>query len=402
MIWLIWGRFYMMMRCMRLAFVHDWLYYMAWAEQVFLEMIHDNLNKYPGNHYKIFTLFSDKTSLTIDGNHISIVTALPRWLFQLFVRSDRTKIPWLSKLFDYRNLMFWYPLLIRILRFKLRLYQYDHLFISSFAVAKNIVSSSWWCTSHTVHLHAQSPFMYIHNHFRSNLSKLVFPIKQLYQIAYRYLKPWDIKPRIYHTITANSYYTAWLMKRIYHIDSDSVVYPRLQSEFLTYPILSPRSDAEYDIFVGRLVCFSKHVDILIQAYNKLEKKLMIIWSWPDEQYLKSLAWPTITFLGRVSDVHTRCELISKARFLVNITLESFGYVTAEALCLWTPVIGFDQWATPELVRPTMGEWVLIAKQDVDTLVTTIKKAWPIHRDRHLISSQARSRFVSTTLTWSVK
>jgi len=170
----------------------------------------------------IFTMFSDKKELIIDNQTIQIISALPRWVFAIFVYFDKHKTPFFSRLLDYRNLMFFYPLLIWILKLKIKVYKPKQVVISSFAVAKNAASyqlpatspsnenkaGSWELGAGSVTLHAQSPFMYIHNHYQSNLHKLKFPIKQFYQLAHRYLSPRDLKHRHYDTITANSHYTA--------------------------------------------------------------------------------------------------------------------------------------------------------------------------------------------------
>ena len=365
-------------------------------------------------------MFSDKHFLEIDGYKIPIISALPRRIFAIFVFFDKHKVWGLSKLFDYRNLMFFYPLLIWILQLKIKAYKPDEIHISSFAVAKNIApfnATALQCCSTTAHwsiealkhwgnvtLHAQSPFMYIHNHYQSNLSKLTFPIKQFYQLAHRYLRPWDTKPRHYDKITANSSYTAWLIEEIYGFENIEIQYPKLDPLFFSYPLV--RSKSDYFIFVGRLVCFSKQVDVIIQAFNKTGQKLKIIWSWPDEQYLKSIAKSNIEFLGRVSDPQQRCELISNARALVNITLESFGYVTAESLCLGTPIIGYNQWATPELVLGSHGlrtkSWILIQNQTNNTLTHTLEEFEEYERDYSKIAEQARNKFQSSDLIFKLK
>jgi hypothetical protein len=165
----------------KVTFVHDWLYYIAGAEQVFFDLIHDQIRRdeasphpktnsghpktnsghpnvdsnRPQNainqsqiQYKIYTMFSNKHFLSLSADRhdindikIPIVTALPRRVFAVFVFFDQHKIPFLSKLLDYRNLMFFYPLLIRILRQKIKKYTPNEIHISSFAVAKNVADN---------------------------------------------------------------------------------------------------------------------------------------------------------------------------------------------------------------------------------------------------------------------
>jgi len=129
--------------------------------------------------------------------------------------------------------------------------------------------------------------MYIHNHYTNNLKKLRFPIKQLYQFAHRFLSPWDLQQRHYDSISANSAYTAGLMEDIYTLQTNQILYPKLDPLFSQFPIQTERSD--YFVFIGRLVTFSKQVDIIIHAFNENGHKLIIIGSGPDEHYLQSIA-----------------------------------------------------------------------------------------------------------------
>lgn len=85
----------------------------------------------------IFTLYSDRDYLEIPASSpsplldsrgvtarhsvikIPIVTALPRWLNNLFRRADETKPRLISSIIDYRNLMPLFPELMKILSWKL-------------------------------------------------------------------------------------------------------------------------------------------------------------------------------------------------------------------------------------------------------------------------------------------
>jgi len=93
---------------MKFAFVHcriaQW-----WALSVLKDLIDEQ--KWI-EHATVFTLFSDTKQLTTKHHTVKVVTALPTWINQLFLRCSTHKIPLLSRLFDYRNLMFFYPSLM--------------------------------------------------------------------------------------------------------------------------------------------------------------------------------------------------------------------------------------------------------------------------------------------------
>jgi glycosyltransferase involved in cell wall biosynthesis len=56
--------------------------------------------------------------------------------------------------------------------------------------------------------------------------------------------------------------------------------------------------------------------------------------------------------------------------LINITKESFGISTAEAMLLWVPVLWYNQWATPELLDEKSG--ILIDNKEQNTIVQAIE------------------------------
>lgn len=346
-------------------------------------------------------MFADKHFLSIQDLQIPIITALPRWQFVLFAFFDNHKTPILSKIFDYRNLMFFYPLLVNRLRNKINNFHADEVHISSFAVAKNVLPLGSKSNKFKTFLRLQSPFMYIHNHFSSNLAKLKFPIKQIYQFAASYLKPRDLQPRKFANIgtTSNSKYTSSLLKNIYGIAESTIEYPKLDNNFFTPAIQSQRSD--YFVFVGRLVSFSKQVDIIIHAFNELGIPLKILGSGPDEQYLKSIAKSNIQFLGRMSDPVQKAEIIGNAQGLVNITLESFGYVTAESLCVGTPVIGYNAGATVELIDSDHNG-ILLQNQNKEELIKAIKHFQKQKWNYNQIAEDARAKFEASSLKFELK
>lgn len=197
------------------------------------------------------------------------------------------------------------------------------------------------------------------------------------------------------------------MEDIYTLQTNQILYPKLDPLFSQFPIQTERSD--YFVFIGRLVTFSKQVDIIIHAFNENGHKLIIIGSGPDEHYLQSIAWPNIEFLGRIADPEKRCEIIWKACWLVNITMESFGYVTAESLCLGTPVLGYIKWATKEIIADCRDallvrkqNWILIEKQTVDCLLKWITEFKNQTRDYHNIAKQAREKFTFSNLKFELK
>lgn len=93
----------------------------------------------------------------------------------------------------------------------------------------------------------------------------------------------------------------------------------------------------YYLYIGRLVNFVRETDKIIKLCNELKVPLIVMGSGPDETYLKSIAGPTIIFIGRIQDVDDKIKIIKNAKGLINLTKESYGIGTMEALLLGVPV-----------------------------------------------------------------
>lgn len=371
----------------KIAFCHDWIYHIGGAEGVFFDLIRkydksensSNIN----NISNIYTLFSDRSSIVIDGKNYNIYTALPRWICNIFVYFTSHSIPVLSKIFDYRNLMFWYPILIWLLSRKINKFDPSQVVISNSSCIKNIYISNSGCKK-ILYLH--SPLMYIRNHYDDNFDKLRFPIKQFYRLATRYLRPRDLKPRNYDEIFANSEYTAKLCQNIYWYKNIKILYPRIKIPNFSDALNGRAYQNDYYIYIGRLVRFSKDLDTIIYMFNKLWVKLKIIWSGPDEEYLKSIANDNIEFCWYISDPKQKFDLLSGARGLINLTMESFGIITVEAMLCGLPVFGYNKWWSVELVDKKSG--LLVDDKSLDNLLSQFEVFAKTDRDRQYISAKA--------------
>jgi glycosyltransferase involved in cell wall biosynthesis len=98
-----------------------------------------------------------------------------------------------------------------------------------------------------------------------------------------------------------------------------------------------------------LVRFIREVDRVIELFTTLQLPLLVAWSWPDEDYLKSIAWPTITFVWHIWNREEKIAIMKHARWLINLAKESCGIATMEALSLGVPVFGYGQWGSREIV-----------------------------------------------------
>ena len=203
-------------------------------------------------------------------------------------------------------------------------------------------------------------------------------ISFIYRFVAKYLRKWDQKYVKFDKVYFNSKYTKKLACEIYWWKNDwwqkNIVYPIVEiPSFQTIDIVNKYNDLknkQYYIYIWRLVKYVKHVDVIIDSFNKSWKQLVIVWTWPDEKYLKSIAKKNILFtwyLSTKEDLYW--SLLKQSNALINITKESFGIVTMQALKMQIPVIGYNKWATPEL------EWekILIKEQTENMLTLACNK-----------------------------
>jgi len=105
---------------------------------VFKDLIKEEITSSNFDNIKIFTSYSEVKSFSINNKEINIITALPKRLNIFFQRNSHKNLPILKQIFDYRNLIFFYPIIMKILSWKIKKYNPNEILISSFAIAKNI------------------------------------------------------------------------------------------------------------------------------------------------------------------------------------------------------------------------------------------------------------------------
>lgn len=366
----------------KIAFVHDRIVHEGWGESVLQTLIHES----QFSQGKIFVLFSTYKKR----NNLEVVTALPKRTNSIFSYFTKHKIFFFSKLFDYRNLMFWFPWLCRLLRKKIQKYDPDNLIISSFAAVKNIILPIQEDPlSKKTLLYLHSPMQYIRENYEDNIKKLTFPIKQFYKIAAKYLRPRDRKPRQYQIAHCNSEYTAKLAKQLYNIDCE-VRYPKVDKAFFEEPIT--KNPKDYFIFVGRVQRYVREIDKIINLYNKFHLPLIVMWDGPDMAYAQQIAWETIVFVWQIHSPEDKIQIIKNARGMINLAKESCWIATMEALSLWVPIFWFNAGWTKELVDETTG--ILCDSKDEKTLEETMHMFLAKQFNREQIAKATREKLQS--------
>lgn len=335
------------------------------------------IQKRGNSESKVFVLFSPFDTY----EWLPIITALPTRLNDYLARAQSSKNNFTRRLLDYRNLMPFYPMLTWLLRRKVRQHKAQWLVVSSFAAVKNIVSPG--IASETI-LYLHSPMQYIWENYDEYCMKLSGLKKRIFITVSHYLRRRDKRTKTYDTIYANSVYTAQCAKVRYQWESITVLYPTLPDSYRT---TSPHAQPhDYYLYIGRLVSFVRETDTIIKLCTELNIPLLVVGTWPDEDYLKSIAWPTITFLGLITDDDKKIRLLKQAKGLINIAKESLGIVTMESLAVWTPVFWYNAWGTKELVFND-SLWVLVDEKNPEQLEQGIQKFIMSSFDRETIKQQ---------------
>ncbi|NET71608.1 MAG: glycosyltransferase family 4 protein, partial [Sphaerospermopsis sp. SIO1G2] len=158
------------------------------------------------------------------------------------------------------------------------------------------------------------------------------------------LRHWDVisANRVDYFI-ANSQHTARRIWRCYRRAAE-VIYPPVNIDNFTF------CDQKEDFYliVSRLVSY-KQVSLIVQAFNQLQKPLVVIGTGPQMKQIQAIAHPYIKLLGWQPD-HVVKEYMSRAKAFVYAACEDFGIALVEAQACGTPVIAYGAGGALETVK----------------------------------------------------
>jgi glycosyltransferase involved in cell wall biosynthesis len=159
------------------------------------------------------------------------------------------------------------------------------------------------------------------------------------------LRLWDLATaaRVDHFI-ANSSFVARRIAKFYRRDA-TVVHPPVDID--GFSISSTTGD--YYLCVGQLVRY-KRVDIAVEAFRQLGRKLVIVGTGEELAALRKTAPPTVEFLGWQSSERI-AELYRNCRALIFPGEEDFGIVPLEAMASGRPVIAYGAGGALDTIVP---------------------------------------------------
>jgi glycosyltransferase involved in cell wall biosynthesis len=148
-----------------------------------------------------------------------------------------------------------------------------------------------------------------------------------------------------------------------------VIYPPVRTEqFVADPL--GRSREKFFLVVSQLVPY-KRIDLVVTAFNRCGKRLVIIGDGPERPRLERQAGPNVHFLGFQS-VGNVIEAMQQCEAFVFAGEEDFGIVMAEAQACGTPVIALGKGGAREIVVDGMTG-TLFAEESADSLLEALER-----------------------------
>lgn len=99
--------------------------------------------------------------------------------------------------------------------------------------------------------------------------------------------------------------------------------------------VADRAGDDY-LVLARLVPY-KQIDLAVEAFNRLGRRLVVVGDGRDRARLEALAGPTIVFRGRLPEAAVN-DLVARCRALVWPGVEDYGLAPVEAMAAGRPVI----------------------------------------------------------------
>jgi glycosyltransferase involved in cell wall biosynthesis len=324
---------------MKVALVHDYLNQMGGAERVVLAF-HEIFPDAP-----VYTSIYDSRRVDPAFQKMDVRTTFMQ------------KFPWITS--HHQPYLPFYPFAME----SLDLREYDLVLSSSSAFGKGVITRP--DTVHICYCHTPMRWCWNYDEYveREKLGKAV---RSVLPFLITGLRVWDqtSSARVDHFI-ANSPVVAERIQKYYRREAIVIPPPVETSRFPFDPATQPE---DYFLILSRLVPY-KRIDLAIKACNRLGLPLVIIGSGRDEERLRSLAGPTIRFMGRLSD-EAVVHYLTHCRAFLFPGEEDFGITPVEAQVCGRPVIAYGAGgALASVIDGVTG--TLFPEQTVESLVEAL-------------------------------
>ncbi len=245
---------------------------------------------------------------------------------------------------------------------QLDLTQYDLVISSESGPAKGVIVNP-----EALHIcYCHSPMRYVWDMYPEYLRNSTRFTRWLIRPLIHYLKIWDrlSADRVDHFI-ANSNFVAKRINKFYRRTAEVIHPPVDISEFE-----ASTEKADFYLVLGQLTHY-KRADLVVDAFLKNGKKLVVIGDGEQYEALKKLENNNITIMGRASWSVCKDHL-SRAKALIFPGVEDFGMVPVEAMACGTPVLAYGKGGALETVFDEKTGF-LFRDQSIESLNECIAK-----------------------------
>ncbi|TVY09791.1 glycosyltransferase [Paenibacillus cremeus] len=322
-----------------------------------IALVHDYLNQYGGAERVLecfMDMFPDSPVFTV----ISDLNKMPQRFKEADIRSSFIQnIPFSKN--QYKKMLTLFPIAVE----QMDLRGYDLVLSSSSAFAKGIITRA--DQIHVCYCH--TPMRYIWDLYHQYMDEISNPVfRTVLPYMLHKIRIWDqMNAQRVDRFISNSHNVARRIQKYYNRESQ-VIHPPVSFSHLR----EASSSEDFFLIVSRLIPY-KRIDLVIEAFNKLNRPLVIIGDGYDRNRLMKMAGPHIQMLGYQSDAVIQ-EYYAKCKAFILAGEEDFGITPLEAQAHGKPVIAFGKGGALEtVVEGKTG--LFFREQTIESLIEAITK-----------------------------
>ncbi len=239
----------------------------------------------------------------------------------------------------YKKMLPFFPSVLQTLRMDVRP---QFLLTSDASIMKGLNYDSG--VPHVCYCHSPPRYLWdMADTYLKRSSDLNMVGRWAFKATSKYLRDFDqnAAKRVNHFI-ANSQFVADRIKLCYG-RSSTVIHPPVDLDEFSHE----QGREDFYLIVSELVPY-KRVDLAVDAFNKLGKKLVVIGGGSELEALKARAKPNIALLGRQPSFVLKYHY-ERCRAFIMPAMEDFGITPLEAQAAGGPVIAYGRGGATESV-----------------------------------------------------
>jgi glycosyltransferase involved in cell wall biosynthesis len=357
---------------MKVAIVHDYLNQRGGAEKV-LEAITQLYPRAP-----VYTLLKGGRR------------AAASWAGADVRASRLQRMPFANRLYEK-----YLPLLPFFIE-QIDLSDYDLVISDSSAWAKGVLTFPPTC--HVSYLH--TPMRFAWDYYHETVARMSWFYRGALRFTISYLRMWDVVATRRVDFLACNSRTVQERVRKYYGRFAEVIPPPVDTSFFTP---APNGDGgndgpgaePYFLIVSRLKRY-KRVDVAVEAFRGLRRRLVIVGDGPERKELMKMAGPNVGFVPAADDATVR-EFHRHALAFLMPAYEDFGIAPVEAMACGKPVVAYRRGGALDTVQENVSG-LFFDEQTPRALRDAVLAFDPSRFDARVIRSRAvrydTSRFKS--------